>query len=128
MLELVKCKRNNLCMNTEIFNRRNISLIAKAVLATLFSLDLDEMEFNDMLSDNDNLLGVLRKVCFESDDVLIKALHELRVTGYLEGYIEGSLNTNYAAVYDSTLCPGLYEEESRNVIEKGITQSLSSEV
>lgn len=115
-------KRYTLFMDNEIFKRNDVSLSAKATLATLYALDIDEMYWNDEISDSDGLIELLQKVCFEQKEEIIKALYELYVLGYLEWDI---CDSNYSVMYDTSELFEIHGKLNRNDLELEIDKCMS---
>ena len=103
-------------MDNEIFKMNNISLYAKGILATLFALDIDEMEWDEEITDEDGVIELLQKVCCEPKEILIDALFELKSTGYIEWDIQ---DKSFSIFYDKSEISDWNKNDSREgIIER----------
>ncbi len=110
-------KRYTLNMDNEIFTRSNISLVAKGVLATLFALDIEDMDWNDELSENDGVVELLQKVCCEPKDEILKAIFELELLGYIEWFVD---DPSFSIFYDTSEIKEIYDNYTRDEINTEI--------
>lgn len=114
-------KRYTLNMDNEIFTRSNISLIAKGVLATLFALDIEDMDWNDELSENDGVVELLQKVCCEPKDEILKAIFELELLGYIEWFVD---DPSFSIFYDTSEIKEIYDSYTRDEINVEILNGM----
>lgn len=114
-------KRYTLNMDNEIFTRGNVSLVAKGVLATLFALDIEDMDWNDELSENDGVVELLQKVCCEPKDEILKALFELDLLGYIEWYVD---NPSFSVFYDTSEIKEVYDSYTKDALDAEIIKEM----